>query len=79
MIVGIASAITSIWLTIKYFRFNRKKNSLGLTGMQIARKFLDDNGLAYSIVLSVLTPLRLKRKRRTGHMKYLNEIIIDVK
>ena len=47
VIVGIASAITSIWLTIKYFRFNRKKNSLGLTGMQIARKFLDDNGLEH--------------------------------
>ena len=47
VIVGIASGITSIWLTIKYFRFNRKENSLGLSGMQIARKILDDNGLEY--------------------------------
>ena len=47
VIVGIASAITSIWLTIKYFRFNRKENSLGLSGMQIARKILDDNGLEH--------------------------------
>ena len=46
-IVGIAAGITSIWLTIKYFRFNRRENSLGLNGMQIARKILDDNGLAY--------------------------------
>ena len=46
-IVGIVSGITSIWLTIKYFRFNRRENSLGLTGMQIARKILDDNGLEY--------------------------------
>ena len=44
-IVGIASGITSIWLTVKYFRFNRKENSLGLTGIEIARKILDDNGL----------------------------------
>ena len=47
VIVGIASGITSIWLTIKYFRFNRKENSLGLSGMQLARKILDDNGLEH--------------------------------
>ena len=42
VIVGIVSGITSIWLVVKYFRFNRKENSLGLTGIQIARKILDD-------------------------------------
>ena len=47
VIVGLVSGITSIWLTIKYFRFNRRENSLGLTGMQIARKILDDNGLEH--------------------------------
>ena len=47
VIVGLISGITSIWLTIKYFRFNRRENSLGLTGMQIARKILDDNGLEH--------------------------------
>ncbi len=47
VIVGLVSAITSIWLVIKYFRFNRKENSLGLTGMEIARKILDDNGLSH--------------------------------
>ena len=46
-IVGIVSGITSIWLTVKYYHFNRKENSLGLTGMQIARKILDDNGLEH--------------------------------
>ena len=46
-IVGFVSGITSIWLAIRYFRFNRRENSLGLTGMQIARKILDDNGLEY--------------------------------
>ena len=46
-IVGLASTITSIWLVIRYFRFNRKENSLGLTGIEVARKILDDNGLAH--------------------------------
>ena len=47
VLVAIASGITSLWLVIKYFRFNRRQNSLGLTGMQIARKILDDNGLEH--------------------------------
>ena len=47
LIVGFVSGVTSIWLTVKYFRFNRRENSLGLTGMQIARKILDDNGLEH--------------------------------
>ena len=45
MLVGLASGITSIWLVIKYYRFNRRENSLRLTGIEIARKILDDNGL----------------------------------
>ena len=47
LIVGIVSGITSIWLVIKYFRFNRTENSLGLTGIEVARKILDDNGLQH--------------------------------
>ena len=46
-IVGLVASVTSIWLVVKYFRFNRRVNSLGLTGMQIARKILDDNGLEH--------------------------------
>ena len=46
-LVAAASGITGIWLTAKYFKFNRKENSLGLTGMEIARKILDDNGLEH--------------------------------
>ena len=46
-IVGIISGITSIWLVVKYFRFNRRENSLGLTGIEVARKILDDNGLEH--------------------------------
>jgi len=47
IIVGIGSCITSVWLLIKYLRFNRMRNSLGFTGMQIARNILDDNGLQH--------------------------------
>ena len=46
-IVAIASGITGLWLTVKYFRFNRRQNSLGLTGIEIARKILDDHGLEH--------------------------------
>ena len=49
-IVGIGAGVTSIWLVVKYYRFNRKENSLGLTGMQIARRILDDNGLKHIAV-----------------------------
>lgn len=45
IIVGAISGVIGMWLTIKYIRYNRWQNSLGLTGMQIAREILDDNGL----------------------------------
>jgi Zn-dependent membrane protease YugP len=60
VIVGIGSGITSIWLVVKYFRFNRKDNSLGLTGVDIARKILDDNGLEHISV------------KRTGSLMFGN-------
>ena len=44
-IVGIYALIVSIWLMIKYVKFNRRNNSAGLTGQEVARKILDDNGL----------------------------------
>ena len=47
VLVAIFSGITSIWLVVKYYRFNRRENSLGLTGIEIARKILDDNGLEH--------------------------------
>ena len=46
-IVAMVSGATGLWLAIKYFRFNRRGNSLGLTGVEIARKILDDNGLEH--------------------------------
>ena len=47
VIVALVSGATSIWLAIKYFKFNRCKNSLGLTGIEVARKILDDHGLEH--------------------------------
>lgn len=44
-IVGFVSLFISLWLVIKYYKYNRRQNSLGLTGIEIARKVLDDNGL----------------------------------
>ena len=44
-VVALFAAGVSIWLMIKYIRFNRMKNSSGLTGGEIARKILDQNGL----------------------------------
>ena len=44
-IVGIVAAITSIYLSIKYVKFNRRNNSAGLTGEEAARILLDRNGL----------------------------------
>ena len=45
MIVAIYAGIVSLWLMAKYFKYNRLKNSTGLTGTEIARRILDDNGL----------------------------------
>lgn len=47
VIVGLVSLVVSIWLAIKYAKFNRKENSAGLTGEQTARKVLDDHDLQH--------------------------------
>ena len=46
-VIGIASLITSAWLAVKYYVYNRKENSAGLTGEETARKILDDNDLQH--------------------------------
>ena len=46
-IVGIVSAVTSIWLAIRYSKFNKTKNTAGMTGQDVARKILDDYGLTH--------------------------------
>ena len=49
-IVGIYALIVSIWLMVKYVKFNRRNNSAGMTGEEVARKILDDNGLHHIAV-----------------------------
>lgn len=45
IVVALFSIVISVWLSIRYIRFNRKQNSAGLTGVDAARKILDQNGL----------------------------------
>ena len=54
MIVGALIAVVTFvaggvgfWLMIKYLRFNRRENSLGLSGIDLARRILDDHGLQH--------------------------------
>lgn len=47
ILVSIASIIIEIVLAIQYIRYNRTENSLGLSGKDAARKFLDDNDLQH--------------------------------
>ena len=44
-VFSIVAGIISIWLMVKYHKYNRKENSLGLSGIDVARKILDDHGL----------------------------------
>ena len=46
-LVGFVSLIINLWLVIKYYRYNRRENSIGLSGIDIARKILDMNGLEH--------------------------------
>lgn len=45
VIVGAGSLVVSVWLSLKYVAYNKRENSAGLTGEEVARKILDDNGL----------------------------------
>ena len=45
--VAAVSFTVSVWLSVKYAKFNRRENSVGLTGEETARKVLDDNGLQH--------------------------------
>ena len=52
LVVSIFAFGTQIVLAIKYHKFNKKQNSLKMTGQDIARKILDDNGLQHIKVKS---------------------------
>ena len=45
--VGLVSIVVSVWLAIKYHKFNKKENSAGLTGQEVARLILDKNDLQH--------------------------------
>ena len=50
-IVGTISLGVSAWLAVQYYKFNRKENSAGLTGEEVARKILDKNDLQHTNTL----------------------------
>lgn len=49
-LVACVSGVVGIWLMIKYRKYNRRSNSADLSGEEVARKILDDNGLQHIAV-----------------------------
>ncbi len=52
-IVGVIALVISIVLAIRYRKYNKTENSVGLTGEETARKILDLNGLEHIKVKTV--------------------------
>lgn len=49
-LVAVFALGVSIWLAIKYYKYNRVKNSANMTGKEAARTLLDKNGLKHVAV-----------------------------
>ena len=45
VVMAVISIFVSIWLSIKYYKYNRRMNSRNLTGHDAARRILDRHGL----------------------------------
>lgn len=45
VLASVVALVVSIYLAIQYVKYNRSPNSCGMTGEQIARTILDQNGL----------------------------------
>ena len=45
VVASIVALVISIFLAVSYVKYNRKQNSLGKTGEEVARDILDKNGL----------------------------------
>lgn len=45
IIASIVALVVSIFLAISYIKYNRRQNSSGKTGEEVARRILDENGL----------------------------------
>ena len=84
VLVGVFSACVSIFLAIKYYRFNRRENSAGLDGVETARRILDANGLEHIKVKAVGSLLfgnsyshyfkKVRLRRLTRHKKSLTAL-----
>ena len=78
-IIGLISLVVSLWLAIKYYKFNRKENSVQMTSEEVARKILDDNDLQHIKVKSTGSLLfgnsyshyfkKVRLRRLTRHKK----------
>lgn len=88
ILVALVSLTVSIVLGIKYFRFNRKENSAGLTGVEAARKILDANGLEHIKVKTVGSLMfgnsyshyfkKVRLRRLTRHKKSVTALAMGV-
>ena len=88
VVVAMVSVVISIWLAIKYIKYNRRTNSSNLCGGDAARKVLDDNGLQ-NIKVSVVGSMlfgnsyshyfkKVRIRRRTNKKPSITSLAIGV-
>ncbi len=88
LLIALFSGTVSIVLGIKYFKFNRRENSAGLTGAEAARKVLDANGLEHIKVKTVGSLMfgnsyshyfkKVRLRRLTRHKKSVTSLAMGV-